>query len=350
MRRRPRPRPDAPEPAVLDPSEGAWVAAMLKAGTAGLGVESWNGHVATIVPVGNPAPYEAIARIFHPVPWHHRDWDEDAAARLREFGLVQEEHADFRDAPSSADRTLHAYGTTTWGHVAADRGTVFHAGAQWADLARGKGLEEAKENDSVCSTREARLEYGPPEQGHLPSPAMATLAEVLLEHTETPQHLVLGLWPGRGWMDGGSVMFGPGVLEATGGKASSVQMPPAFGPRTTRIIRRGSGLLDVGDGFREYLLLSDDGTRLRHPVWARAAHPLLPEAEATEEQSPNLAWPRDRAWALASEIDVDSTLVAGSTELIRAICTHPGLEAAVVRPETDLTAFADTVNHRDPSA
>ncbi|MFC4428118.1 hypothetical protein [Citricoccus alkalitolerans] len=344
MRRRPRPRPDAPEPAVLDPSEGAWVAAMLEAGTAGLGVESWNGHVATIVPVGNPAPYEAFARIFHPVPWHHRDWDQDAAARLRGSGLVPEEHADFRDAPPSVDRTLHAYGTTSWGHVAADRGTVFHAGAQWADLAR------ADDADSAPSTRETGLEYGPPEQGHLPSPAMATLAEVLLEHTETPQYLVLGLWPGRGWMDGGSSRFGPGVLEATGGKTSSVQMPPAFGPRTTRVIRRGSGLLDVGGGFREYLLVADDGTRLRHPVWERSAHPLVAEGEATEEQSPNLAWPRDRAWALASEIDVDTTLVAGSTGLIRAICTHPGLEAAVVRPETDLTAFADTVNHRDPSA
>ncbi|MGW9551218.1 hypothetical protein ACWG8W_09230 [Citricoccus zhacaiensis] len=343
MHRRPRPRPDAPEPAVLDPSEGAWVAAMLEAGTEGLGVEAWNGYVATVVPVGNPVPYEAIARICHPVPWHHRDWDEGAAARLREFGLVPEDHADFREGSWSGDRTLHAYGTTTWRQVAADRGTVFHAGAQWADLAR------AGENDSVPSTREAHLEYGPPEQGQLSSRAMATLAEVLLEHTETPQDLVLGLWPGRGWMDGGSTRFGPGVLEATGGKASSVQMPPAFGPRTTRAIRRGSGLLEVGGGFREYLLLADDGTRLRHPLWERAAHPLLPEAEATEEQSPNLAWPRDRAWTLASEIDFDSTLVAGSTGLIRAICTHPGLEAAVVQPETDLTAFADTVNHRDPS-
>lgn len=343
MHRRPRPRPDAPELAPLAPAEGAWVAAMLEAGTAGLGVESWNGHVATVVPVGNPAPYESIARIFHPVPWHHRDWDEDAAARLRAFGLVPEEQEDFRDALWPADRTLHAYGTTMWSQVAADRGTVFHAGAQWADLARADG------NDSVSSTREARLEYGSPEQGQLSSPAMATLAEVLLGHTETPQDLVLGLWPGRGWMDGGSAKFGPGVFEATGGKASSVQMPPAFGPSTTRALRHGAGLLDVGDGFREYLLLADDGTRLRHPVWARAAHPLLPEAEPTEEQSPNLAWPRDRAWALASEIDFDSTLVAGSTELIRAICTHPGLEAAVVRPETDLTAFADTLNHRSPS-
>ncbi|MEW1982195.1 hypothetical protein AB0333_14885 [Citricoccus sp. NPDC079358] len=344
MHRRPRPRPEAPELAPLDPSEGAWVAAMLEAGTASLGVEFWNGHVATVVPVGNPAPYEAIARIFHPVPWHHRDWDEDAAARLRKFGLVPEDHADFRDAPRSEHRTLHAYGTTTWSQVATERGTAFHAGAQWADLAR------AEENESVPSTREARLEYGSPDQGQLSSPAMARLAEVLLGHTETPQDLVLGLWPGRGWIDGGSSRFGPGVLEATGGKASSVRMPPAFGPRTTRALRRGSALLQVGGGFREYLLLADDGTRLRHPVWERAAHRLLPEEEPTEEQSPNLAWPRDRAWALASEIDLDSTLVAGSTELIRAICTHPGLEAAVVRPETDLTAFADTLNHRDLTA
>lgn len=337
MRRRTRPRPEAPELRLLDPAEGAWVAGTLEAGAR-------LGSVASTVPVGNPAPYEAIARIFHPVPWHHRRWDDGAASRVRGLGLMPGETADFRrDTSADADlRTVHAYGWTDWGTVARDQGTELHAAAQWADLAR------VDQDEASRSAVEAALEFGPPEQGALAPSAMAALAEVLLQHTGTPDRLVLGLWPGRGWMDGGSAVFGPSVGEATGGRHSSLEMPPAFGPATLRALRTGSGLLDVGGGYREYLLVADDGARLRRPFWPRAVHPLLPEHDRTEYQSANLAWPRDRAWALASEIDFDSTLVAGSADLIRVLCADPGLEAVTVRPETDLTWFADTVNHRGP--
>ncbi len=336
--------PDAPELGLLDPAEGAWVAGMLEAG-------SGIGHVAATVPLGDPAPYAAVARIFHPVPWHHRAWDEAAVerwgahshARHAPHGpLVPDDYAEFRDEQTGTGPARHAYGTTTWRHVAADHGTELHAGAQWADLARVDA-----EGRSV-SPRDPDLEYDPPGIGVLAQSAMSRLAEVLLRHTATPRDLVLGLWPGFGWMDGGSAVFGPGVVEATGGRHSSLAMPPAFGPRTTRALRRGSALLHVA-GIREYLLVADDGSRLRRPEWTRAGHPALSTGQDSEYQSPNLAWPRDRAWALATEIDVDSTLVAGSVDLVRAICTHPDLEAVAVRPDTALDAFADTVNHRDPA-
>lgn len=79
-------------------------------------------------------------------------------------------------------------------------------------------------------------------------------------------------------------------------------------------------------------------------------HLAFPAWESAEYQSTQLPWPRDRAWSLASEIDLDSTLGAGSATMVREFCSHPGLEAVVVRPDTDLTAFADTVNHREPSS
>ena len=149
MQRRSRPQPEAPELRLTDPSEGAWVAGMLEAGAR-------IGHVASTVPLGDPAPYEAIARIFHPVPWHHLDWDEAAAGRWRGQDLVPSDHADFRNDPAAETGTLNAYGTTTWRHVAADHGTELHAAAQWADLARVDGEERS------FSTRDPALEYGPP--------------------------------------------------------------------------------------------------------------------------------------------------------------------------------------------
>ncbi len=41
-------------------------------------------------------------------------------------------------------------------------------------------------------------------------------------------------------------------------------------------------------------------------------------------QSPNICWPADRASCAASEIDFDSTLVAGSEELITAQRPYQG--------------------------
>jgi len=60
--------------------------------------------------------------------------------------------------------------------------------------------------------------------------------------------------------------------------------------------------------------------------------------------APNLIWPADRSWLVASEVDFDSTLVGGSAELIQAIVDSPKLEAWKVEPTDSLAAEADRVN------
>jgi hypothetical protein len=56
-----------------------------------------------------------------------------------------------------------------------------------------------------------------------------------------------------------------------------------------------------------------------------------PIARALElGRSPNLLWPRDRAWFPATEIDFDSTLVGGDRDLADAILADPLIEAACV--------------------
>ncbi len=49
-------------------------------------------------------------------------------------------------------------------------------------------------------------------------------------------------------------------------------------------------------------------------------------------QSPNLCWPEDRAWFVATEIDFDSTLVAGTRDLVDDLLAHDVLEALEVPP------------------
>jgi hypothetical protein len=63
-----------------------------------------------------------------------------------------------------------------------------------------------------------------------------------------------------------------------------------------------------------------------------------------EPQSPSLLWPADHSWCVSTKIAFDSTLVAGSEDLINAILTAPGLDAWPIEPDDDLTASADLPN------
>src|SRR5204863_8749366 len=63
-----------------------------------------------------------------------------------------------------------------------------------------------------------------------------------------------------------------------------------------------------------------------------------------EPHSPNLIWPADRAWFVASEIDFDSTLVGGTTHLVRSILDSPALDAWSVEPDSSLASDADKIN------
>ena len=58
----------------------------------------------------------------------------------------------------------------------------------------------------------------------------------------------------------------------------------------------------------------------------------------------SLLWPADRAWVLVTEIDADSTVVAGSAALIRAICADERIEALPIGEGSTLHGDADTVN------
>ncbi len=61
-------------------------------------------------------------------------------------------------------------------------------------------------------------------------------------------------------------------------------------------------------------------------------------------KSPNLFWPADQAWCVASEIDFDSTLLGGTTELVDAVIRTPTLDSWPIQPDGSLAAYADQVN------
>ena len=60
--------------------------------------------------------------------------------------------------------------------------------------------------------------------------------------------------------------------------------------------------------------------------------------------SPNIWWPEDRAWCVATDIDLYDTYVGGSKECIEAILSNPDLEALPATLDARLDLGGDTIN------
>lgn len=171
-----------------------------------------------------------------------------------------------------------------------------------------------------------------PRRGNLVSEVLAHLCHALADHTATPERCCFCLWEGWGWIHGGS--FRPAVARRSGAGAAPVSsddpIAPAFSAEELKRPR-----LHLPD--RDYLVLTGPlQAALQIGDWYAPA--------AFAAQSPNLFWPADRAWCVASEIDFDSTLVGGTIELVDAILRAPEFDSWPLQPDDSLAYDADRVN------
>ncbi len=60
--------------------------------------------------------------------------------------------------------------------------------------------------------------------------------------------------------------------------------------------------------------------------------------------APQLLWPADQAWCLATEIDFGFTLLADSAALIQATLSTDGIEALRLDHDGDLSFDGDTAH------
>ncbi|GAA3546182.1 hypothetical protein GCM10022222_32300 [Amycolatopsis ultiminotia] len=67
-------------------------------------------------------------------------------------------------------------------------------------------------------------------------------------------------------------------------------------------------------------------------------------APAPLSSLPNIAWPDDRSWVIATEVDLRSTYIAASSECVHDLLIDDGIEAFEVRPTDLVTLESDTVN------
>lgn len=310
---------------VTDLSRGDWLRTM--------DTDSWSGVMSTV-----PPGFAAYARVFHFVererPSPGKTWqDYKRAASIEEL------------------ETLLTRERTTWAQTARSFGTTMHAAAQFHRLVR-RTPYDTDELDAPDGWH-----YSAPEEGNLREDALTTLAKVLAQHTTTPDAGIAAIWEGwGGLLDSQSSV----TLTATfGGEPSAQAHESAItsgaqdSPMPLGQSSNGSGILppEIAAGPRfslfedigiNYILFQVGVSDLVDPTWPKRA----PWAGKDQFwiQSPSILWPDDHTWTLATDIDSDSTLVAGSVELINELLGTPGIEALSISPHADLSWAGDTVN------
>lgn len=148
-----------------------------------------------------------------------------------------------------------------------------------------------------------------PREGTLTGEGTAALITVLREHTTTAQDCWFCVWDGYGWDNtvAYSVSTDPNVATESYRLPDVVPAEVRHGPRVR--------LPD-----RDYLLYTG-------PVEDALAF------VDSQEQTPNLWWPADRAWCVASEIDLAWTYLAGPTDLINQVLADERVEAMPAGPQ-----------------
>ena len=165
-----------------------------------------------------------------------------------------------------------------------------------------------------------------PREGSLYQPDAEVLAAILRDWTATPEDCWFCVWEGYGWETARPLFF---VASSGMGQPPATAAPPRPGPVPGPVLEGPRVQLPK----RSYLLYQGP---------AEAAL-TLPALEGTFEQCPNLWWPADRAWCVASEIDLPWTYIGGPRGLIDAILADDRIEALPAAPDDRVSRVEDWV-------
>ena len=276
-----------------DVAAGVWIAPRL-------GGEF--GAVGLVCPTG----FEAYARVFHPVGERRLRWSEVCAV---------------------TGRTAHPL--MQWGRISGTlHGTRYFGGWEEGDP-----------------------DQGTPDEGALDVDGLAALAHAIGGDTG----ITIGVWTGYGQYNPGStstVSFayaagddGAGGTADEGAAASASASGPAASAGFEPTFDAGLPFRPTLDlPGREYGLFRGRLATLRDPGWREASGWAWRWSDTL-----NLAWPDDRSWFVASEIDFDSTVVGGSRALVDRVLASD-LETAEVDQTSDLSWEGDLVNPSAPTA
>jgi len=227
-----------------------------------------------------------------------RPWRPGGGARLESF---------LPDTFESYVRVLHPASSNRFGGEE----------LTWADLADPRGVRVGpatsfREASGLDPSKQSWDELAPMD-GSLPESKFRALKDVLAQATSTPEVCWFCIWAGYGfWRPSSSA-----TLTAVRGKdtdRTTPLRPKAPTPRASDDMR---DIPQVRTFAREYFLFAGglaDQT-FQFGIWY---------------QSPNIWWPEDHAWCVATEIDGYSTYVGGSRDCVSKVLAAPSLEAVEV--------------------
>ena len=208
-----------------------------------------------------------------------------------------------------------------WSDVARRNGRVVHPEMQFHMIGRPVGMDE---DDHLEGSRDR------PPDGSFPLEQRRVLVDILRSATTSTARCGFCMWDGWGDLDDGGVserveLPGRSYLFYAGPIETALSFPPKR--------------------FDNFFMCFSTDTPLEDI-------PRL-EAEALEQartdprfadQSPNLWWPGDRAWTVATEVDHAWTYVGGTPELIDRILGEPRLEALPATVADQFFQDSDRVN------
>lgn len=205
-----------------------------------------------------------------------------------------------------------------WAEVAESNGRTVHPLAQFARIARPPRDR---------APRRTLGDVQAPRTGDLEQDHLRTLCAVLQAYVPDRSRCWFAVWEGWGEMSGAT-----SVMSSTrgGGPAPA----PRDAPAHWQLDLRAATFALPGRSYYLYTGPLGDALRIGHWVTDEWFVP----------RSPNLWWPDDRRWCVASEVDVDSTLVAGPTDLIDELVHRDDLEAWPVGPLDSLAWDGDEIN------
>jgi hypothetical protein len=195
-----------------------------------------------------------------------------------------------------------------WREVAEWSGTPLRNDAQFHSISLPAELPAAEPPDFGQGPRE----------GSLYAPDAAVVAEIARRWTTTPDRCWFCVWDGYGW-DNSVWLTERGAPE-----------PPAIPDPIPESVRRGP---------RVHLPLQRNYFLYSGPVEAVAAtYPLSRPA-----QSPNLWWPQDHAWCVATELDLQWTYVGGPSAMIGQLLSDHRIEALPADPDDPTSRIEEWV-------
>lgn len=251
---------------------------------------------ALLTPGGHSVPYppwtlpEGVTLVHDPTP---AQWVEERLARhpwATVGSLLPDDFEAYARVFHPAYRRAGTYERepVSWAEVARMTGRTMHRRAEFAKLA---GIEPWNGKPSWGNR---------PSEGDLPPEVAVPLVELLRRFTRTPERCWFCIW--NGWGD----------LFALEGYDED-------------------GYRHVKTPGREYLL-------------AVGGIGMVSTIGENGGNDPSIWWPDDHSWCVATEIDLDTTYVGGTTECIAALSEDPRLEVWSAEVTDRVDFDADTIN------